>query len=71
MKTGFYIVALVAFSAIMLTPKVPEVYPPKAVLEQRKEIAFKEQKINSLIREVELRLALDSILIKQKTIREQ
>jgi hypothetical protein len=65
MKTAFYIVALVAFSALMLTPKAPPIYPPKAVLEQRREIVYKEQKINSLIRQVEYTLAIDSILIKQ------
>lgn len=65
MKTAFYIVALVAFSALMLTPKSAPIYPPKAVLEQRREIVYKEQKINSLIRQVEYTLAIDSILIKQ------
>ena len=65
MKTAFYIVALVAFSALMLSPKIPENYPPRLVLKQRREIVYKEQKINALIRQVEYTLAIDSIMIKQ------
>lgn len=61
MKTAFYIVAIVAFSALMLSPKLPVDYPPKSVLEQRKEIAFKEQNINRLIQEIEYKLEVDSI----------
>jgi hypothetical protein len=63
MKTAFYIVAIVAFSALMLTPKEPKMYPPKEVLEKRKEIAFKEKEINSIIKKIENNLAIDSIRI--------
>jgi hypothetical protein len=63
MKTTFYIVAIVAFSALMLNPKQPPEYPPKEVVEQRKEIVFKEQKINSIIKKIEYNLAIDSVQI--------
>lgn len=62
MKTAFYAVALVAFSALMLSPKLPAAYPPKIVLEQRKDIIVKETKIDNLITEIECTLATDSIL---------
>lgn len=65
MKTAFYIVAFVAFSALMLSPKLPENYPPKAVLEQRKKIVCKEIKINKLIHTIEHTLAIDSISIQK------
>lgn len=69
MKTAFYAVALVAFSALMLSPKLPAAYPPKIVLEQRKEIIGKEAKIDNLITEIETTLTNDSIQIN--TIHEQ
>ena len=65
MKTAFYIVAIVAFSALMLSPKPPSKYPPKDVMEQRREIVFKEQKINSIIKKIEYNLAIDSIQIQE------
>ena len=65
MKTSVFIIALVAFSALMLSPKTPKEYPPKAVLEQRKEIVYKEIKINKLINTIEYALAIDSLQIEK------
>jgi hypothetical protein len=70
MKTTVFIIALAAFSALMLSPKTLEDYPPKAVLEQRKEIVSKEIKINKLIHTIEHTLAIDSLQI-ENTIHEQ
>jgi hypothetical protein len=49
----------------MLEPKIAVEYPPKEVLEQRRDIVLKEQKINALINEIEYTLVIDSLLIKQ------
>lgn len=64
MKTPLYIMALVVFSALMLSPKLPVEYPPQRVLDQRKEIVYKEQKINRLIQEIEHTLVIDSLQIR-------
>lgn len=61
MKTAFYALAIVAFSALMLSPKLPADYPPKKVVEQRKEILCKERKLNHLITEIECNLVKDTI----------
>ena len=71
MKSPVFIIAIAAFSALMLSPKKPEEYPPKAVLEQRKEIANKELKINKLIQEIEITLVIDSIDNKTDSRNEQ
>ncbi|OYX86790.1 MAG: hypothetical protein B7Y83_00180 [Flavobacteriales bacterium 32-34-25] len=65
MKTFFTAIALVAFSALMLSPQLPETYPPKKVVEMRKEIVCKEQEINGIIKEIECNLAVDSIAVKK------
>lgn len=65
MKTFFTAIALVAFSALMLSPQLPKSYPPKKVVEMRKEIVCKEIKINGLIKEIECNLAVDSIAVKR------
>lgn len=56
MKTFFSAIALLAFSALMLSPRLPADYPPKKVVEQRKEIVCKEKKLNNLITEIECEL---------------
>lgn len=56
MKTLFSTIALVAFSALMLSPALPADYPPKKVIEQRKEIVCKERKLNNLITVIEYEL---------------
>jgi len=56
MKTLFSTIALVAFSALMLSPTLPADYPPKKVVEQRKEIVCKERKLNNLITVIECEL---------------
>lgn len=61
MKTTLYVIGIIAFSALMLSPKMPKEYPPKVVLEQRKEIVFKEAKIERIIDRIEYNLKLDSI----------
>jgi hypothetical protein len=66
MKTTGLILALALFSALMLSPKVPDNYPPKAVLQQRKEIVYKEIKINKLIHTIEQTLAIDSLQINKQ-----
>jgi hypothetical protein len=65
MKTTFYVIAIIAFSALMLSPKMPKDYPPKIVLEQRKEIVCKEKKIELLIDKIESQLVKDSVYLKQ------
>lgn len=67
MKTTVFIIALAAFSALMLSPKTLKEYPPKAVLEQRKEIVYKEIKINKLINTIEYALAIDSLQLKKQS----
>lgn len=67
MKTTVFIIGLAAFSALMLSPKPLKEYPPKAVLEQRKEIVSKEIKINKLIYTIERTLAIDSLQIKKQS----
>jgi hypothetical protein len=66
MKTTLYVIGFIAFSALMLSPKLPKEYPPKIVLEQRKEIVYKEAKIEKIINAIENNIALDSIQIKHK-----
>jgi hypothetical protein len=67
MKTAVFIIALAAFSALMLSPKKLESYPPKAVVEQRKEIVYKEIRINKLIHTIEHTLAVDSLQIEKQS----
>jgi hypothetical protein len=64
MKSTIYLTALVLFSALLLSPKMPKEYPPKKVLDQRESIVFKETKIDHLINKIEFQLAKDSIVIK-------
>lgn len=64
MKTVFYTIGILTFSAIMLSPRQPKEYPPKEILEQRKYIVRKEHKIEKLITQIEDRIEQDSIQIK-------
>lgn len=69
MKTTTYIIGLVLFSAVMLSPKEPKFYPPKEVLEQRKDTAEMEVKLNQIITEiaeVEAEMVADSLLVDKK-----
>jgi hypothetical protein len=67
MKTTLYVIGIVAFSALMLSPKLPKAYPPKEVIQQRKEIVCKEAKIEKIINSIESAIILDSIhLVKRK-----
>lgn len=61
MKTTIYVIGFIAFSALMLSPKLPKEYPPKEVVEQRKEIVYKEAKIERIINSIESNILLDSI----------
>ena len=63
MKTTLSIMAILVFSAIMLTPKIPKEYPPKEVLEQRADIVLKESKLNNLIDKIEYTIEKDSLEI--------
>lgn len=64
MKAVFYTIGILTFSAIMLSPRQPKDYPPKDILEQRKQIVHKEHKIEKLITQIETRIEQDSIQIK-------
>jgi hypothetical protein len=66
MKTTFYVIGIIAFSALMLSPKLPKEYPPKIVLEQRKEIVCKEAKIEKIIDAIESNIMLDSIHLEKR-----
>jgi hypothetical protein len=66
MKTTLYVIGIVAFSALMLSPKLPKVYPPRVVLEQRKEIVCKEAKIERIINAIESNIMLDSIHLEKR-----
>jgi len=66
MKTTFYLIAIVAFSALMLSPKLPKIYPSKEVVQQRREIVVQEIKLDKLISEIEVKLAVDSTQITQE-----
>lgn len=67
MKTTIYVIGFIAFSALMLSPKLPKEYPPKKVLEQRKEIVCKEAEIQKIINSIENTIVFDSLhLIKRK-----
>ena len=57
--------AILVFSAVMLSPKMPKEYPPKAVLEQRADIAVKEIKLKNLINKIEYVIKKDSLKIAQ------
>ena len=61
MKTTLSLLAILVFSAIMLTPKIPKDYPPKEVLEQRADIVLKESKLNNLIDKIEYVIQKDSL----------
>jgi hypothetical protein len=63
MKSLFYTLVLLVFSAIILTPLKPKPYPPPAVVEQRLEIAQKEQQLEVLIKKIEYNIAIDSLKI--------
>lgn len=64
MKSLFYTLAIVVFSAIILNPLNPKPYPPPAVLEQRREISQKELKLDVIIKEIEYNLIIDSLKIE-------
>lgn len=64
MKTAIYIVTILAFSALIISPKLPKEYPPKEVLQERRSITFKEQKLEHLIEKIEHQIAQDSLNIK-------
>jgi hypothetical protein len=65
MKTTFFIIGLVAFSALMLSPQLPSNYPSKAVLEQRKENVIKEKEIIILIHQIEYKIDVEKIRIEK------
>ncbi|MFV8268445.1 hypothetical protein ACNQGP_00735 [Flavobacterium sp. GT2N3] len=67
MKTPLYILGIVAFSALMLSPKQLPDYPPKIIVQSKKVAAYKEQKINTLISQIECTLVLDSIQIEKQS----
>jgi hypothetical protein len=64
MKTTIYIVTILAFSALIISPKLPKVYPPKEVLEEKRSIVFKERKLEHLIEKIEYQVTQDSIKIE-------
>lgn len=63
MKSLFYTIALVVFSAIILKPLNPKPYPPPAILEQRRDIVQKEREIEVLINKIDYNLKIDSLTI--------
>ena len=63
MKSLFYTIALVVFSAIILKQLNPKPYPPPAILEQRRDIVQKEREIEVLINKIDYNIKLDSISI--------
>lgn len=64
MKTTISLLAILVFSAVMLAPQNPKVYPPKEILEQRAKIAANEQKIEQLIITIENTIAKDSLALQ-------
>ena len=64
MKTTFSLLAILVFSAVMLTPKIPKEYPPKEVLEQRAKILKKKKKLEQLISTIENTIAKDSLALQ-------
>jgi hypothetical protein len=64
MKTTLSVMAILVFSAIMLTPKIPTEYPPKQVVEQRADIVLKEHTLDNLIDKIEYTIAVDSLALK-------
>ncbi|MFY0481448.1 hypothetical protein ACI6PS_02485 [Flavobacterium sp. PLA-1-15] len=62
MKTIFSVLAVFAFSALVMAPVTPKKYPPPPVLEQRREIALQKEAINRTIDKIEYELAIDSII---------
>lgn len=65
MKSFFYTISLVIFSAIILKPKTPTIYPPPEVIEQQKEIVLREIMLDNLINKIEYNVVIDSISIAE------
>lgn len=65
MKSLFYTLCLIIFSAIILKPLRPRPYPPPEVVEQRTEILFKEIELDNLVREIEHQIMIDSVQISK------
>jgi hypothetical protein len=63
MKTGISLIAILAFSALIIPPILPKIYPSKPVMEQREDVALKEKKLQETICEIEATLEKDSIQI--------
>lgn len=62
MKTPFYVIGLLAFSAIMLSPAFPQEYPSTKVVRERIEIKEKEKNLDRIIDLIEYNLKVDKIL---------
>ena len=67
MKTTFYIIGLLAFSAVMLSPALPAKYPSKKVARQKIEMIEKEKKLNEVIKLVEYNLKVNKVLLENKS----
>lgn len=66
MKTTFYIIGLLGFSAVMLSPTLPLEYPSEKVIKQRIDIQKKEEELNQVIDLIEYNLKKNKALLKDE-----
>lgn len=64
MKTLYFTVAALLFSALVFAPKIPSDNSPKIIVDNKSEIALKENGIENVISKIEQNLAIDSLQIK-------
>lgn len=57
MKSTCYLIAVLAFSALMLSPAKERIYPPKEMINQQLDIKEKEDKIDLIISRIEVNLS--------------
>jgi hypothetical protein len=64
MKSTFYFIAILAFSALMLSPAKEKIYPSKEVIQKKIEADKKEERLNLLIAKIERKLSENEAYIK-------
>ncbi|UYW02130.1 hypothetical protein K5I29_04310 [Flavobacterium agricola] len=60
MKTAITILGAVMLGLVFFVPSTPVDYPTEEIIKQREEIVQKEQRINSMIKIIELQMELES-----------
>ncbi|MCB6097699.1 hypothetical protein [Flavobacterium psychrophilum] len=63
MKTGISLIAILTFSALVIPPILPKIYPSNPVVRQREDVAVKEKELQETISKIENAIKKDSIKI--------